>query len=96
MKQSERTCCICRSRDRKEELVRLVVAGEELIRDSSQQLPGRGAYVHPRVNCISQMNQASRWERALRLPQGTLGKTQLGSLASKMLSDLQSGGADRE
>lgn len=58
-------------------LLRMVLCEGVLVWDEEQRLPGRGAYVHPDIGCISRMGQAARWERALRISQGILNVEQL-------------------
>lgn len=52
MARPERTCVGCRARARKDELLRLVAHGEQLVLDRKVTEPGRGAYVHPDPSCI--------------------------------------------
>jgi predicted RNA-binding protein YlxR (DUF448 family) len=84
-KRSERTCCVCRSKEGKEELARLVFADGALVWDRNFSAPGRGAYVHQNLECLSKLSQIARWERSLRLPSGTLKTVQVSGLARVML-----------
>lgn len=72
MKQSERTCCICRATADKRSLARLICLDGKLVWDIRQSLPGRGGYVHQEAKCVSKMGQPARWERVLKVPPGTL------------------------
>jgi len=49
-------CIACRASDGKRGLIRLVRVADGVILDQSGKMAGRGAYVHPQVNC---------WEKAL-------------------------------
>ncbi|MGH2828900.1 MAG: YlxR family protein [Actinomycetota bacterium] len=47
-----RTCVGCRSVRPKAALIRLVLADGRIVVDSSEQAPGRGAYVCPSLDCF--------------------------------------------
>ncbi len=64
----ERTCVGCRTRATVNELVRLVAASGGVELDQRQRLPGRGAWVHPRRDCIEIATRRKAWARALRTP----------------------------
>ena len=72
MSESVRSCVVCRGRCEKYSLVRIVLSEGEVVWDRDQKLPGRGAYLHPREECLGKAHDASRWERGLRLAKGTL------------------------
>ncbi|MFA7308685.1 MAG: YlxR family protein [Patescibacteria group bacterium] len=40
----ERSCCVCRTKKPKSQLVRFVVTGETLVYDPQQNMAGRGVY----------------------------------------------------
>lgn len=61
-----RTCIGCRREREKEELVRLVRHGERVAVDYGAKLPGRGAYVCPKLSCIKQAMKKRRLALALR------------------------------
>ncbi|NIT80089.1 MAG: DUF448 domain-containing protein, partial [Thermoplasmata archaeon] len=61
-----RTCIGCRTEREKEELVRLVRYGDRVVVDYKGKLPGRGAYVCPRLPCIEGAMKKRRLERALK------------------------------
>jgi predicted RNA-binding protein YlxR (DUF448 family) len=88
-KRSERTCCVCRSKGGKEELARLVFADGALVWDRDFGAPGRGAYVHRHLECLSKFSQVARWERSLRLTSGTLKAAQVSELARLMLESVE-------
>lgn len=62
-----RTCIACGTRRPKHELVRLVLNGQEEIReDPGQQARGRGAYICPRTECRSRLKTHRRLNRVFR------------------------------
>ncbi|TXS57180.1 YlxR family protein [Streptomyces sp. t39] len=67
----ERTCVGCRVRAAKDDLLRIVVIGNECVPDDRGTLPGRGAYVHPAVVCLDQAVRRRAFPRAFRV-QGPL------------------------
>lgn len=86
MKISERTCCVCRSKGGKRELVRLVYSEGRLVLDKDQRVEGRGAYIHPTQECLAKMGQTARWERSLRLSAGTLSAAEVSALARVLIA----------
>lgn len=67
----ERTCVGCRERAAKDVLLRIVAAGEQCVPDRRGTLPGRGAYVHPALNCLDLAVRRRAFPRAFRV-QGPL------------------------
>ncbi|MGH3302120.1 MAG: YlxR family protein [Streptosporangiaceae bacterium] len=63
-----RTCIGCGSRAAQSELIRVVVAGDEIVPDVTFRLPGRGAYLHPSLACWERAQRRKAFPRALRLP----------------------------
>jgi predicted RNA-binding protein YlxR (DUF448 family) len=61
-----RTCVGCRRKAAKSELVRLVWQQAVLV-DPAQREPGRGAYLHPGPECLSQALRRRTLGRALRV-----------------------------
>jgi len=61
------------------------VVGGELAVDDFQRLPGRGAYIHPFVACLSRMGDSKRWERALRVGNPGLERAQVSRLAMELM-----------
>ena len=47
-----RTCVGCRGRAEQQSLLRLCVADGRVVADARRRLPGRGAYVHYRRECL--------------------------------------------
>jgi uncharacterized protein len=71
-----RTCIGCKDRAAKSDLLRLVVAGDDIVPDPQARLPGRGAYLHPRQECFELAQRRKAFPRALRRP-GPLGAGRL-------------------
>ncbi len=63
-----RTCIGCRTRDNVGNLVRITAQGGTCEVDRGQGTPGRGAYVHPRGECLDRVERTSILARALRVP----------------------------
>jgi predicted RNA-binding protein YlxR (DUF448 family) len=61
-----RRCVGCRGGADKSALVRLVWRGEVVV-DSRQREPGRGAYLHPGPGCLDQALRRRAIGRALRI-----------------------------
>lgn len=66
-----RTCIGCRLRAETSTLLRVVFAqtahGGEVVPDPSATLPGRGAWVHPTVQCVELAAKRRAFGRALRV-----------------------------
>ena len=65
--QPERTCIGCRGVFKKEEVVRIVAGPAGAVIDYREKLPGRAAYVCPRVECIRKALEKQNLARALHL-----------------------------
>ena len=61
-----RTCIGCRSREEKVRLIRIVPRNGGVVVDVRQREPGRGAYLHPRPECLEQALKRRSLGRALR------------------------------
>ena len=63
-----RTCVGCRQRAAKQHLLR-VVAGEDgtLVPDPQGRAPGRGAHLHPTLECLELALRRRAFPRALRV-----------------------------
>jgi predicted RNA-binding protein YlxR (DUF448 family) len=72
MSEPVRTCIGCRKRAVKSELVRLVWRGAAVWADLRQTEPGRGAYLHQRVQCLEAALRKRAIGRALRVANETL------------------------
>jgi predicted RNA-binding protein YlxR (DUF448 family) len=77
-----RTCVGCRERAAKSSLLRLVVAGDDLVPDYQARLPGRGAYLHPGLACFELAQRRRAFPRALRVP-APLGTTSVEAYLSR-------------
>lgn len=65
-KAPQRMCIACRASDGKRDLIRLVRVADGVLLDQSGKMAGRGAYVHPQVNCWEKALAGSLIQRALR------------------------------
>jgi len=61
-----RTCVGCRTREEKARLLRIVGRDGGIKVDHPQIEPGRGAYLHPRPECLEQALKRRSLGRALR------------------------------
>ncbi len=59
-------CIACRESDGKRDLIRLVRVADGVLLDQSGKMAGRGAYVHPQVNCWEKALAGSLIQKALR------------------------------
>ncbi|MET7641750.1 YlxR family protein [Streptomyces sp. NPDC005438] len=62
----ERMCVGCRGRSVKDDLLRVVLSEGRCVPDHRGTLPGRGAYVHPKVTCLDSALRRRAFPRALR------------------------------
>jgi predicted RNA-binding protein YlxR (DUF448 family) len=73
-----RTCVGCRVRAPKQELLRVVARGSGnglvVVPDPEARAPGRGAYLHPTLECLDRATRRRAVVRALRVP-GPLGES---------------------
>jgi predicted RNA-binding protein YlxR (DUF448 family) len=65
-----RTCVGCRMRASQSDLVRVVVRHGRAWLDPQRSSHGRGAYLHPRLECLDLAERRRVWGRALRWPGG--------------------------
>ena len=77
-----RSCVGCKVRAAKSSLLRLVAAGDGIVPDPQAQQPGRGAYLHPSLECFEQAQRRRAFSRALRVP-GSLDTASLASYLSR-------------
>jgi predicted RNA-binding protein YlxR (DUF448 family) len=62
-----RTCIGCRTRAETSTLLRVVAQGGEVVPDPSATLPGRGAWVHPTIECVELAARRRAFGRAFRV-----------------------------
>ncbi|MBA2716997.1 MAG: YlxR family protein [Propionibacteriales bacterium] len=69
--QPVRTCVGCRKRAAKSDLLRVVAdvdgPARGVVPDASARRPGRGAHVHPVLDCLDLAERRRAFPRALRL-----------------------------
>jgi predicted RNA-binding protein YlxR (DUF448 family) len=61
-----RTCIGCRTREEKARLLRIIARDGDVAVDYRQIEPGRGAYLHPRPECLERALKRRSLGRALR------------------------------
>ncbi|HEU4757079.1 MAG TPA: YlxR family protein [Agromyces sp.] len=71
-----RTCIGCRSRAPRSSLLRVVAQQSRVLADHSAVLPGRGAWLHPTLECFRLAQRRRAFGRALRV-QGELDTSDL-------------------
>jgi predicted RNA-binding protein YlxR (DUF448 family) len=62
-----RTCVGCRERSAKAELLRVVAVEGDVVPDPRGRASGRGAYLHPAVECLVRAEKRRAFPRALRV-----------------------------
>ena len=62
-----RTCVGCRKRESKANLVRVIAVSGTCVPDPQARMPGRGAYLHLRAECLEQAQRSRSVARALRV-----------------------------
>ena len=62
----QRMCIACRESDGKRALIRLVRVADGVVLDETGKRAGRGAYVHPQINCWEKALTGSLIQKALR------------------------------
>ena len=66
----ERMCIACRSMKPKNELLRIVKNGGDVVLDISQRLEGRGAYICKNTECIENARKRRRISAHFKMPVG--------------------------
>ncbi|MFC5501238.1 YlxR family protein [Lysinimonas soli] len=61
-----RTCLGCRQRGSRSSLVRVVARDGRVVVDAAARHPGRGAWIHPTVECLTSALNRKAFGRALR------------------------------
>lgn len=82
-KQPGRTCVACGRKAAQNELLRFALSGGRVLWDRRRQLPGRGAYLCPRQECL----EALKCDRK----KGRIFRRQLGEEAWAELSNIPRG-----
>jgi uncharacterized protein len=62
-----RTCVGCGTRAAKSDLLRVVAVDGEIVADPAARRPGRGAYLHPSLDCVERARRRRAIPRALRV-----------------------------
>lgn len=65
-----RTCIGCRERADKSLLLRIVSEGSRIVADPSATRQGRGAWLHPSIDCYRNAVRRRAFARALRMTGG--------------------------
>lgn len=66
-RQISRRCVACRKSGDKDELLRIVLKdGSELAADFEGTMPGRGAYLHRRAECLIRSAGRIEWSRVFK------------------------------
>ena len=87
----QRTCLGCRRRDSKDKMLRIVATGSGLTLDEEAKMPGRGAYLHRRNQCITEFVHSKVKE--LRSLRQKISRDQRLKLAELICARLDSGSA---
>ncbi len=77
-----RSCLVCRGKENKGGLLRVVWRGGELVLDRERKLQGRGAYLH--VQCSLMLPPPEVWSRAFRLGKGSVTKEILAQFRARL------------
>jgi predicted RNA-binding protein YlxR (DUF448 family) len=62
-----RTCVGCGTRAAKSDLLRVVAVDGQIVADPTARRPGRGAYLHPSLDCVERARRRRAIPRALRV-----------------------------
>ncbi len=62
-----RTCVGCGTRAIKSDLLRVVAVDGQIVADPAARRPGRGAYLHPSLDCVERARRRRAIPRALRV-----------------------------
>ncbi len=83
----ERTCIGCRGVFRKDQVVRISAGPEGAVIDYREKLPGRGAYVCPKKECIKKALEREALSRALRIKTKTPGPEEFAVMLLSAVKD---------
>ena len=79
-----RSCVVCRRRQEKRQLTRIVMTAEGIVRDPSGKLDGRGAYLCADATCWQRAASGDFLARALRQPLREKDRQRLVTLAAEI------------
>ena len=79
-----RSCVVCRRRQEKRQLTRIVMVAEGIVRDLSGKLDGRGAYLCADATCWQRAASSDLLARALRQPLREKDRQRLVTLAAEI------------
>ncbi|MFW0784728.1 YlxR family protein [Gordonia sp. CPCC 206044] len=94
-----RTCVGCRHRAEATDLVRIVARrGDEpptIVVDHARTMPGRGAWLHPRRDCVDAAVRRKAFVSALRVPGLTVDPDDLAEAIDEITKKMAGSGQDR-
>lgn len=87
-KKPQRSCVSCRTIREKKDLLRVVVTPEgDVVYDPSGKMAGRGAYLCPNEECITQeLKKAAKLSKGLKKP---LTEEEIKALAQSLLGSIK-------
>ena len=87
-KKPQRSCVSCRTVREKKDLLRVVVTPEgDVVYDPSGKMAGRGAYLCPNEECITQeLKKAAKLSKGLKKP---LTEDEIKALAQSLLGSIK-------
>ncbi|WP_150308476.1 YlxR family protein [Planctomonas psychrotolerans] len=68
--EAVRTCVGCRRRAPRSSLLRVVAVEKRLVADARARFPGRGAWLHPTIECLESSITRRAFRRAFRGAEG--------------------------
>lgn len=80
----QRTCCVCRTKDAKRQLTRIVRTDSGVQIDSTGKLNGRGAYLCDHPVCWDKAASSELLAKALRVPLSSEDRMRLQQAAPKL------------
>lgn len=79
----QRRCVVCRESTRRDALLRIARDCDNIVIDRENRLPGRGAYVHRKLECLSRLTDSGRIAYALRMERSQIKPTELAALRAQ-------------
>lgn len=80
-----RTCVGCRQHDNRADLIRVIFAQGNLQIDLGKHLPGRGSWLHPKLECVDAAITRGAFSRSFRAKMDSQTLATLKEQAEKML-----------